>query len=84
MAALLGEAAAPLVDAPLGPETLEHLLRAQAAQLTLTLNLTPTLHLTLGPPLLHTHTHTYTHIHTHIHTIRRRFCAGLRLRHTLR
>ena len=31
MAALLGEAAAPLVDAPLGPETLEHLLRAQAA-----------------------------------------------------
>ena len=28
MAALLGEAAAPLVDAPLAPETLEHLLRA--------------------------------------------------------
>ena len=31
MATLLGEAAAPLVDAPLAPETLEHLLRAQAA-----------------------------------------------------
>ena len=45
MTALLGEAAAPLVGAPLGPETLEHLLRAQAAQLTLTP--TPTLTLTL-------------------------------------